>query len=39
MIRVVVDTNVLVSVLLTEHGAEAEVLALIVADRLIWCVS
>jgi len=33
MIRVVVDTNVLVSALLTEHGAEAEVLALIVATN------
>jgi putative PIN family toxin of toxin-antitoxin system len=39
MTSVVVDTNVLVSALLNERGAEAAVLALIVAGKLIWCVS
>jgi len=39
MTRVVVDTNVLISALLTEKGAEAELLDLIVAGKLVWCVS
>ena len=39
MTRVVIDTSVLVSGLWTEHGAEASVLGLIIAGKLIWCVS
>jgi len=39
MTRVVVDTNVLVSSLINEHGAPATVLALIESGRLLWCVS
>src|SRR5438876_131000 len=39
MTRVVIDTNVLVSALLTEHGAQAAVLSLIEAGALLWCVS
>ncbi len=39
MIRVVIDTSVLVSALWTEHGAEASVLNLIVDGKLVWCVS
>ncbi len=39
MTRVVVDTNVLVSALLTEHGAEATVLDLLNAGKLYWCIS
>src|SRR5581483_3779593 len=39
MIKVVIDTNVLVSGLHNEHGAEAAVLALIAAGQLVWCVS
>ena len=37
--RIVLDTNVLVSALLTDHGAEATVLDLVIERRLIWCVS
>jgi len=39
MTRVVVDTNVLVSALLSEHGAEATVLDYLTSGRLYWCVS
>jgi uncharacterized protein len=39
MTRVVVDTNVLVSALLSERGAPSAVLALIVEGQLIWCPS
>ena len=39
MIRVVVDTNVLVSALLTEHGAAAAVLDFLNAGKLYWCIS
>ena len=39
MTRVVVDTNVLVSALLKERGAEAAVLDLLVAGKLYWCIS
>jgi hypothetical protein len=39
MTRVVVDTNVLVSALLSERGAPSTVLALIVEGQLIWCLS
>ena len=37
--RVVIDTNVLVSGLLKQQGAEASVLNLIVDTTLTWCVS
>ena len=39
MTRVVLDTNVLISALLTEHGAPAAVLSLIESGELLWCVS
>lgn len=39
MIRVVVDTNVLVSALLKEHGAEAAVLFAVAEKTLRWYVS
>ncbi len=39
MTRVVVDTNVLISALLTETGAEAALLDLVMAGKLVWCVS
>jgi len=39
MTKVVIDTSVLVSALLTEHGAEAAVLAAVLDGKLIWCVS
>lgn len=39
MIRVVLDTNVLVSALLTQEGTEAAVLSRIIEGKLIWCVS
>jgi predicted nucleic acid-binding protein len=39
MIRVVVDTNVLVSALLKENGAEAAVLFDVAEKTLRWCVS
>lgn len=39
MTRVVVDTNVLVSALINENGAEAAVFSLIAETKLIWCVS
>ena len=37
--RVVIDTNVLVSALLKESGSEAKVMFAIADGRLIWCVS
>ncbi len=39
MTRVVIDTNVLVSALLTERGAEAAVLALVYTGKALWCAS
>ena len=39
MTKVVIDTSVLVSALLTEHGAEAAVLDGVLDGQLIWCVS
>ena len=39
MIRVVVDTNVVVSVLLNRAGSEAAVIRLIGRSELQWCVS
>jgi predicted nucleic acid-binding protein len=39
MIRVVIDTNVLVSALFNDHGAEAIVLYMIAAGQLCWCLS
>ena len=39
MTKVVIDTSVLVSALLTEHGAEAAVLDGVLDGKLIWCVS
>lgn len=39
MTKVVIDTSVLVSALLTEHGAEAAVLDVVLDGKLIWCVS
>lgn len=39
MTKVVIDTNVLVSALLNEHGPSAAVLFAVSANRLIWCVS
>jgi putative PIN family toxin of toxin-antitoxin system len=39
MTRVVIDTNVLISALITHHGPEASVLSLVIAGRLVWCVS
>jgi putative PIN family toxin of toxin-antitoxin system len=39
MIRVVVDTNVLVSALIKAHGAEAFVLSLVAEKTLSWCAS
>jgi uncharacterized protein len=39
MIRVVIDTNVLISALLTERGAEASVFSFIESGHLLWCVS
>ena|ERR1700692_3255956 len=39
MTRVVIDTNVLVSALLNEHGAEAAVLFTVADKKLIWCLS
>src|SRR5438552_5899505 len=39
MTRVVIDTNVLISALLTEHGTQASVLSLIEAGEMLWCVS
>jgi putative PIN family toxin of toxin-antitoxin system len=37
--RVVIDTNVLVSALLNEHGAEASVVFAVADQKLLWCVS
>ena len=37
--KVVVDTNVLVSGILKQHGSEASVLRLIADKTLSWCVS
>jgi putative PIN family toxin of toxin-antitoxin system len=39
MIKVVIDTNVLVSAILTPQGNEAKVLDLIAAGKLTWCLS
>ena len=39
MTRVVIDTNVLVSALLTDRGAEASVLDFVASGQLLWCVS
>ncbi len=39
MTRVVIDTNVLVSALLTEEGSESAVLALIYTGQALWCAS
>ena len=39
MTRVVIDTNVLISALLTEAGAEAKVLLAVQSRQLEWCVS
>jgi len=39
MIRVVLDTNVLVSALLIQEGTEAAVVSRIIEGKLIWCVS
>jgi uncharacterized protein len=39
MTRVVIDTNVLVSGILKQHGLEASVLNLIATDQLTWCLS
>ena len=39
MTKVVIDTSVLVSALLTEYGAEAAVLDSVLDGKLIWCVS
>ncbi len=39
MTKVVLDTNVLVSALLTTQGANAAVLDLIMNGKLVWCVS
>ena len=37
--KVVIDTNVLVSALLNAHGAEAAVIFAVSDGRLTWCVS
>jgi uncharacterized protein len=39
MTKAVIDTNVLVSGLLNEHGAEAAVLFTVAENKLMWCVS
>jgi putative PIN family toxin of toxin-antitoxin system len=39
MIRVVIDTNVLVSALISRHGPNARVLDLVLADKIRPCVS
>lgn len=39
MIRVVIDTNVVISSLITETGAEAAILDLVAEGALTWCVS
>ena len=39
MIRVVIDTNVLVSALLSRHGPNARVLDLVLADKIRPCIS
>ncbi len=39
MTKVVIDTNVLVSAILTPQGNEARVLDLIAAGKLTWCLS
>ena len=39
MTKVVIDTNVLVSAILTPQGNEAKVLDLIAAGKLTWCLS
>lgn len=39
MTRIVIDTNVLVSALLTERGAEAAGIALVYTGQALWCVS
>lgn len=39
MTRVVIDTNVLVSGILKQHGLEASVLHLIATNELTWCLS
>jgi putative PIN family toxin of toxin-antitoxin system len=39
MTKVVIDTNVLVSGILTPQGNEANVLDLIAASKLTWCLS
>ena len=39
MIRVVIDTNVLVSALLSRHGPNTRVLDLVLADKIRPCIS
>jgi uncharacterized protein len=39
MSKVVIDTNVLVSAILTPQGNEAKALDLIAAGKLVWCLS
>jgi len=39
MTKVVIDTNVLVSAILTPQGNEAKVLDLIATGKLTWCLS
>jgi putative PIN family toxin of toxin-antitoxin system len=39
MIKVVIDTNVLVSAVLTSQGNEAKVMDLIASGKLSWCLS
>ena len=39
MIKVVIDTSVLVSAAMKAHGAEAAVLDFIAAGKLVWCIS
>jgi len=39
MTKVVIDTNVLVSGILKQHGSEASVLNLVAEKALTWCVS
>jgi uncharacterized protein len=39
MTRVVVDTNVLVSAAINEHGPPAAILSFIASGHLLWCVS
>jgi len=39
MTKVVIDTNILVSGILKQHGSEASVLNFVAENRLTWCVS